>query len=218
MNTVILENQEVAVRNIFCIGRNYAKHIAELGNTRSAEPPVFLKPTTSLLRAGEGAIVLPDFSKNVHFECELLLLIGQDAAQNLARENAREIIAGYGIGLDLTARDVQDALKEEAHPWLKAKGFRHAACVSDFIARDALPENANITFSLTVDGVLRQSGDTALMLHPVEELLVLLAKTYGLQRGDLIFTGTPEGVGQMHSGNRLHLDLQGKTAADFTVA
>ncbi|MDO5686992.1 MAG: fumarylacetoacetate hydrolase family protein [Neisseria sp.] len=216
MPSVMLHQTTVEVTNIFCIGRNYAEHIAELQHSRDQEMPVFLKPTSALLR-GENTIRLPEYSNNVHYECELVLLIGQDAAQ-LNRDQALACVAGYGIGLDLTARDVQNIAKEKGLPWLKAKGFRHAACVSDFVAPQALPEIGDVHFTLDVNGEIRQRGHTADMLYDVPEILVFLAHTYGLQAGDIVFTGTPQGVGALHAGDVLTLDLNGVIGTHFKVA
>jgi len=136
MPNVMLETRPVQVNNIFCIGRNYVDHIAELKNETPTEPVVFMKPNNSILHQG-AAIKLPAYSASVHYECELVLLIGEDA-DGIDAENPLKIIAGYGVGLDLTARDVQGRLKEKGLPWTKAKGFRGAACVSDFVAADKL--------------------------------------------------------------------------------
>lgn len=216
MPDVILNHTAQAVENIFCIGRNYAEHIAELNHQRDSEMPVFLKPTSSLLHSGQP-IHLPAYSENVHYECELLLLIGQNT-DNLTPGNALDCVAGYGIGLDLTARDVQNIAKDKGLPWLKAKGFRHAACVSEFVPKAALPEIGDVHFTLTINGTIRQHGHTAQMLYSVPELLIFLAQTYGLQTGDVIFTGTPAGVGRLQAGDKLQLDLQGVVEAQFQVA
>jgi 2-keto-4-pentenoate hydratase/2-oxohepta-3-ene-1,7-dioic acid hydratase in catechol pathway len=216
MAVVMLEGVEQQVSNIFCIGRNYAAHVAELGNQLEEEPLVFLKPTSSLTRSGRD-IVLPAYSSDVHHECELVLLIGKGGS-DIAVADALSHIAGVGIGLDLTARDVQSEAKQGGKPWTKAKGFRHAACVSDFVAASRLELAKPFHFSLQVNGATRQQGDTSLMLYPLAIIISYLSQTYGLTAGDLVYTGTPQGVAALHAGDVLHLQLDGVLSADWTVA
>ncbi|MBF0804140.1 MULTISPECIES: fumarylacetoacetate hydrolase family protein [unclassified Neisseria] len=215
MTQIYLEDRAVRVNNIYCIGRNYAAHIAELKNEAPAEPVVFMKPNNSILRSG-GIIRLPAYSTSVHYECELVLLVGKDS--DGLESDIENIVAGYGVGLDLTARDIQSRLKEKGLPWTKAKGFRGAACVSDFTAAGSLADPQDCTFTLTINGGLRQQGQTALMVYPIAAVLQELATTYGLKAGDLVFTGTPAGVGELHSGDRAVLDLGGIVQAEFSVA
>ena len=216
MTQIYLENQAVHVNNIYCIGRNYVDHIAELKNEAPTEPVVFMKPNNSILHNG-ATIRLPAYSQSVHYECELVLLIGKDS-DDVNGDDLNEIIAGYGIGLDLTARDVQSRLKEKGLPWTKAKGFRGAACVSDFIAADKLVEPQDCAFTFQVNGETRQQGQTSLMIYPINAILRELAESYGLKAGDVVFTGTPAGVGELHSGDKLALDLAGLVQAEFEVA
>lgn len=203
------------INNIFCVGRNYVAHIAELHNEMPTEPLIFLKPNSSLQFS--GCLKLPEFSQNVHYETELVLQIGTDC-DHIAPEHAHTLIHAYAVGLDLTARDVQDIAKTKGLPWTKAKGFRGAACVSDFVPAARLPNVQDIEFTMKLNGKLRQHGRTSHMIYPIGVLLAELAKTYGLQRGDLVFTGTPEGVGQLQSGDVLVLNLQnGLVSAQFEV-
>ncbi|MDO1508830.1 MULTISPECIES: fumarylacetoacetate hydrolase family protein [unclassified Neisseria] len=215
MVNVILEKQTVDINNIYCIGRNYVDHIAELKNETPTEPVVFMKPNNSILHSG-GTIRLPAYSRSVHYESELVLLIGKDS-DGLNSDDLTEIIAGYGVGLDLTARDVQGRLKEKGLPWTKAKGFRGAACVSEFIGADKLVNPQNCKFTFKVNGEMRQCGETSHMIYPLPAILKELAETYGLCRGDVVFTGTPAGVGELHAGDRLELDLAGTVQAFFEV-
>ncbi|KMN83936.1 hypothetical protein VK98_00485 [Chromobacterium sp. LK11] len=210
-----LGEQDVAVGNIFCIGRNYAAHAAELNNPLEDEPLVFLKPTSAL--AGEGEpLRLPDYSSDVHHECELVLLIGK-GGRDIAEAEALGHVAGYGIGLDMTARDVQSAAKSKGHPWTKAKGFPTAACLSRLAPAAQVADPQRLSFELRVNGELRQQGDTGLMLFPVAAIIAYLSRIYGLQAGDLIYTGTPEGVAAVRSGDRLSLKLEGLAAAEWSV-
>ncbi|WP_107855412.1 fumarylacetoacetate hydrolase family protein [Neisseria weaveri] len=215
MVSVVLEKQQVSINNIYCIGRNYVDHIAELKNETPTEPVVFMKPNNSVLNAG-GIIRLPEYSSSVHYECELVLLVGRDEDGN----NEADImgcVAGYAVGLDLTARDVQGCLKEKGLPWTKAKGFRNSACVSDFIAAQRLSEPQNCSFSLHVNGVQKQHGQTSHMIYSLPQILADLAKTYGLKQGDVVYTGTPAGVGQLNTGDKLHLALEDLVNAEFIV-
>ncbi len=201
--------------NIFCIGRNYVAHIAELQNETPTEPLIFLKPNGSLQYS--GSLKLPEFSQNVHYETELVLQIGTDC-DHIAPEDAHTLIAAYAVGLDLTARDVQDVAKAKGLPWTKAKGFRGAACVSDFVPASQLPNFQEIEFTMKLNGELRQHGRVNHMIYSIPVLLTELASIYGLRRGDLVFTGTPEGVGRLQSGDVLALDLQnGLVSAQFEV-
>ena len=215
MKTIQLNGQSLPVGNIFCIGRNYHEHIQELGNAIPAEPVVFMKPTSALLQEGSD-IVLPPFSASVHYECELLVYIGRNA-EYIGAHQALDCVAGYGIGLDLTARDVQADAKAKGLPWIRAKGFRGAACVSHFIAADVVADIQAQQFSLSVNGQIRQQGDSAEMIFPVAQQIAYLSTVYGLQAGDLIYTGTPAGVGELAHGDDLQLSWHGKIQAAFRV-
>ncbi|WP_024302190.1 fumarylacetoacetate hydrolase family protein [Pseudogulbenkiania sp. MAI-1] len=216
MAVVQLNGRDVPVANVFCIGRNYAAHAAELGNAVEAEPLVFLKPTSALVAEGEP-LRLPAYSNDVHHECELVLLIGK-GGHDIAESEALQHVAGYAIGLDMTARDVQSVAKQKGHPWTKAKGFRGAATVSAFVPAERLADPGQLSFTLQVNGEIRQRGDTSLMLFPVPAIIHYLSTVYGLSEGDLIYTGTPEGVAAVKPGDRLRLDLQGLVSAEWSVA
>lgn len=175
-----------------------------------------MKPSGSILNSG-GTILLPEFSRDVQFECELVLLIGRDSDGTGEGEDILGCVAGYGVGLDLTARDIQCRLKAQGLPWLKEKGFRHSACVSDFAAADRIGNQDKVLFSLKQNGVLKQRGETGLMIYPIREILHKLAADYGLGKGDLVFTGTPSGVGAIGAGDNLALELDGLVCASFTI-
>lgn len=211
-----LDGRSQPVANIFCIGRNYAAHAAELGNAVEPEPVVFLKPTSAL--RGEGApLALPDFSQDVHHEVELVALIGR-GGKHIDRASALSHIAGYAVGLDLTARDLQAEAKRKGLPWTLAKGFDGSACVSRFVPAAAIPYPGEATFSLDVNGERRQGGDCSLMLHDLPALIAYLSNRFTLQAGDLVFTGTPAGVAALQPGDALALKLGGLVDAAFTVA
>lgn len=211
-------NQTHTVRNIYCIGLNYSEHIAEMGSTQGKDPVVFLKPNTAIVRAS-GAIQLPTFSSNVHHEIEIVLHIAKDG-DDIAEADAWDYIDAYGIGLDLTARDVQSAAKKAGKPWAVAKGFKQSACVSTFTPHTADTELAG-QFTLTVNGAQRQAAHTKEMIHPIPKLIAHLSSIFGLRRGDLIYTGTPSGVAPVVAGDNLELtlDVAGTiTSAAFSVA
>lgn len=214
--TITLENKQLPIQNIFCIGRNYAKHIEELNNETPTEPLVFLKPTSALAQKGD-TITLPAFSNSVHYEAELVIYIAQDA-RNLSTNEALSVIGGYGVGLDLTARDLQDVIKKRGEPWTKCKGFPAAAIVSDFVQANKIEDPKNINFTFTKNDTLKQDGNSKMMLYPIAEIISYLSTVYGLSEGDLIYTGTPEGVGELNAGDKLHLTLEGFITAEFLVA
>lgn len=216
MQYTLVNGRTLPVGNIYCIGRNYSEHARELGNVVEAEPVVFSKPTSALLFEGQ-AIELPDYSSDVHYEAELLVLIGK-GGKKIAEKEAMDHVAGWGIGLDLTARDVQTRLKEKGLPWLVGKGFDGSACVSDFLPASALPDPADIRFTLALNGEIRQRGHTAQMVYSLPLLIAFLSSRFTLKPGDLIYTGTPAGVGPLKGGDRLDLDLASQLQARFQVA
>lgn len=191
-------------RNIYAIGRNYAAHARELNNPVPDRPVIFTKPLASL--TFDGIIRIPSFVRELHFETELVLAIGR-SGKNITPENALSHVAGYGLGIDVTARDIQQQLKDASHPWFLAKGLDTFAPVSSFLPAGELPEPEKLTFSLDINGIRRQTGDPSHMLFPVPELIAHLSRYVTLQPGDLIFTGTPDGVGQLHDGDHLYAEL-----------
>jgi 2-keto-4-pentenoate hydratase/2-oxohepta-3-ene-1,7-dioic acid hydratase in catechol pathway len=209
-----------AARNtprIFCIGRNYAKHIAELGNALSGrESVVFMKPASALVAPGE-AITLPDDVGAIHYEAELVVEIGS-GGRDITPEAARGHIAGLGLGLDLTLRDAQTDLKNTGEPWEKAKAFDHSAPLGPMTALSDDIDLADLHFELTIDGETRQQGHTAQMLVGVADLIAMLSHHWQLLPGDLIYTGTPEGVGPVHPGMQLALASPQLEAASWTIA
>lgn len=203
------------INTIYCIGRNYVAHIAELNSETPTEPLIFLKPNSSV--TDNNIIKLPNFSQNVHYETELVIQIGQDC-DNIAPENALSLISAYAVGLDLTARDVQANVKQKGLPWTKAKGFKGATCLSEWLNADILVKNQPIEFTLHLNGKIKQHGNTDLMIYKLPFIISYLADLYGLRQGDVIFTGTPEGVGKLHPGDELVLNLQhGLVQTKFNV-
>jgi 2-keto-4-pentenoate hydratase/2-oxohepta-3-ene-1,7-dioic acid hydratase in catechol pathway len=203
------------VQNIFCIGRNYAEHAKELGNPVPAEPVVFLKPTSALC-SGEDQIALPAQSARVDHELEVVVAIGR-SGKNIAASEALDYVAAIAVGIDLTARDLQEEAKKKALPWALSKGFDTFAPVSKFVP---LPNGARIdalNFELRVNGELRQKGSTADMLTSIPKLIEYLSRCFTLSPGDLIFTGTPKGVAPLKSGDQLVAKLEDWTELKIQV-
>lgn len=198
-------SQELSVSSIYCIGLNYADHAAEMQAQRPDEPVVFLKPAAALVSGG-GTVAYPAISTEMHHEVELVVLVGQDAPL-LTLANAHGAILGYGVGLDMTLRDRQQQAKAKGQPWAVAKGFAQSAPVSAFVPAEQVPDPASLGLELLINGQRRQQGRASQMLFSVPELLVYLSSIFSLRRGDLIFTGTPAGVGPVRRGDQLQARL-----------
>lgn len=192
------------ISSIYCIGRNYVAHIEELGNSRPDMPIIFSKPQTALNFT--DTITLPTISNDVHFETELVVLIGK-GGKNISEADALTHVGGYGIGLDLTAREIQAKLQKNGWPWELAKGFDGSAAISKFVPADTFSDVANIHFSMDFNGKRRQNGHTANMIFPITFQIAFLSRYFTLREGDILFTGTPEGVGKLTSGDKLALAL-----------
>lgn len=187
---------------IFAIGRNYAEHIQELNNERPDEPVIFTKPDTALIRSN-GPFYYPDFSTDIHYEVELIIRICKEG-KNIQEKFASKYYDSIGIGIDFTARDLQQKAKEKGLPWDIAKGFNGSAPVSDkFIPASEIKEPKDINFSLKIDGELKQQGNTSMMLFNFDYIISYLSRFFTLRPGDFIFTGTPKGVGPVKVGNVL---------------
>ena len=200
---------------ILCIGRNYADHIAELNNERPAEPVIFIKPDTALLRDNEP-FYLPSFSNDVHYEIEIVLKINK-MGKNISPKFAHKYYEEIGLGIDFTARDLQTKLKEKGLPWEKAKGFNGSAPVSPFVNKSQFTDLKNLNFSLQINGENRQIGNTSLMLWDFDEIIAEISQYFTLKTGDLIFTGTPAGVGAVSIGDRLTGFLEGQELINFEI-
>lgn len=187
-------------RRVFCIGRNYAAHIAEMGAVDDGECVVFLKPATSLVPWG-GPVRLPRGVGAVHHELEVVVALTA-GGREISRSRARELVGAATLGLDLTLRDVQAGLKARGRPWELAKAFDGSAPVGQWRSAQSLDLEA-VELSCHVNGVLRQQGSTAQLLFPVVRLIEILSRTWELLPGDLIFTGTPAGVGPLEPGDEL---------------
>ena len=193
--------REVRVGKVMCIGKNYARHAAEMLSPVPTEPVVFLKPSTSLIR-DQGEVLLPEMSQNVHHEVELVALVGR-GGKNLDATDALDHVAGYAVGLDMTARDIQGDAKRRGHPWSVAKGFDTFAPLGAFAPAGRVPDPQDLTISLTVNGLRRQRGHTGSMVFSVATLIAFCSRVFTLEPGDLLFTGTPEGVGPVRDKDAL---------------
>ncbi|THH40571.1 fumarylacetoacetate hydrolase family protein [Neolewinella litorea] len=187
---------------LICIGRNYAAHAAELGNARPDQPIVFMKPGSAIL-PNNKPFYYPEFSSDIHYEVELVVKIAKNG-RHVEPQFAMDYVESIGLGLDLTARDLQQACKEKGHPWEIAKAFDHSAPLSpDFLAPASFAQIDDIEFSLEKNGEEVQHGHSRNMLFPIPELITYVSQYFRLQKGDLIFTGTPEGVGPLTQGDEL---------------
>lgn len=199
---------------ILAVGRNYLEHIKELGNQTPDEPVIFLKPETAVLRNNEP-FYYPDFSKDIHHELEIVLKISKPG-KNIEEKFAHKYYEEIGLGIDFTARDLQSKLKAKGLPWDLAKGFNDSAPISEFLSKENY-DLQNLNFELEVNGELRQAGNTSLMIYSFDSLVSFVSRYFTLKTGDLIFTGTPEGVGPVQPGDRLKGSLEGRVLLDFEV-
>ncbi|MDE2270547.1 MAG: fumarylacetoacetate hydrolase family protein [Xanthomonadaceae bacterium] len=197
------------MHRIYCIGRNYAEHAKEMGSepTSRENPVFFMKPADAIVPEG-GDIPYPSATRDLHHEVEMVVALGK-GGRDIDAGHALDCVFGYGVGLDLTRRDLQAAMKAKGLPWDVAKGFDHSAPVSALHTVEEMghPQHARLT--LTVNGEPRQDSDIGEMIFPVAEIIAELSKLFELKPGDLVFTGTPAGVGPLRRGDRLHAELQG---------
>ncbi|WP_268224278.1 fumarylacetoacetate hydrolase family protein [Sinomicrobium oceani] len=199
---------------IICIGRNYTDHIAELANERPSDPVIFMKPDTALFRGKD--FYIPDFSNDLHYEVELLIKIDK-VGKHIDPVFAHKYYEEVGLGIDFTARDVQARLKEKGLPWEKAKAFDDSAVTGGWRPKTEFPDIDTVRFHLEKNGKTVQDGNTALMLWKVNELIAYVSRYFTLKRGDIIFTGTPAGVGKVSAGDVLEGFLEGQKAFSFRV-
>ena len=200
---------------ILCIGRNYADHISELNNERPSEPVIFLKPDTAILKDDEP-FYHPDFSNDIHHEVEIVLKINK-VGKNIEAKFAHKYYEEIGIGIDFTARDIQTKLKEKGLPWEKAKAFNGSAPISGFVSKIKFADLKKLDFSLEVNGEVCQKGNTEMMLWNFDEIIAEISKYFTLKTGDLIFTGTPAGVGKVVVGDKLTAFIEGEKMLSFEV-
>lgn len=190
------------IKNIYCVGRNYVSHAKELNNTVPTSPFLFSKPTHALVEANCGEVILPGDEGPVHYEVELVIHIGQEYRAGIT---VNEIIDKMALGIDFTLRDVQSDLKKKGYPWLLAKGFPNSALLTKFIEFPGEEQCKLTNFSLLKNDVQVQSGNIANLIFNLQTIIDFSAKHFGLGKGDILFTGTPEGVGPVLDGDTLSL-------------
>lgn len=200
-----VNNSMIEPGTMYCLGQNYEKHAKEMGGTISKDPIVFIKPPAAFIPNNEN-IFLPDFSENVHHEIELIIIIKDDVI-NVSPDQALNHIATISIGIDVTLRDIQKKAKEKGKPWAIAKGFYTSAPIAEPVDFDTANDLDNLDIELKVNNEIRQKANTSDMVMKPAEIISYLSKVFTLRKNDVIFTGTPEGVGQIKSGDVLTASL-----------
>jgi fumarylpyruvate hydrolase len=190
------------IRNVYCVGRNYKLHAAELGNAVPESPMIFMKPTHAVVPMNGEAIRFPAAFGSIHYEAELVVRIGKTYESGV---QAQDIIDSFALGIDFTMRDLQDILKNKQHPWLKAKGFKASAPLTEFQKLSSLEDLSAETFSLTINGIEKQRGHIEDTIFNLQTLVDEIGTHYGLKEGDIIFTGTPAGVAPIKDGDQMKL-------------
>lgn len=200
---------------ILCIGRNYEAHARELKNPLPPEPVVFAKPDTALLRNNQPFFI-PDFANDFHYEVEVLVRINR-LGKNIDKQFAHRYYDEVGLGIDFTARDLQDELRAKGQPWEKCKAFDGSAVISEFVPKERFADVQNINFRLDINDQIRQQGNTRDMLFSIDDIIAHISKYFTLKIGDIIFTGTPAGVGSVHINDRLKGYIEDELFFDFMV-
>jgi 2-keto-4-pentenoate hydratase/2-oxohepta-3-ene-1,7-dioic acid hydratase in catechol pathway len=194
---------------IFCVGRNYSEHAKELKNDLPSSPVIFMKPDTALIKSG-SVFYYPSFSKLIHFECELVIKIEKEG-KNISTDFAKRYYSEIGLGIDFTARDLQNELKNKGLPWEISKGFNSSAVISDFLPINSLNNIQQIQFEFFQNNSLKQKGNSSEMIFGFDTVISYISQFYTLKKGDLIYTGTPAGVGEVQIGDKLEGFLEGKS-------
>lgn len=212
-----LNGNNINCGTMFCLGQNYEKHIKEMGSKKTKDPVIFTKPPAAYVEDG-GSVILPDFSDNVHYEVELVLIIKEDN-YNIKPSEALKYIGGFSVGIDMTLRDIQKKSKDTGKPWAVAKGFYTSAPIAPFIEFDKDTDLNNLDILLELNGKKMQAANTSEMVMKSAEIVSYLSKVFSLQKGDIIFTGTPEGVGKVESGDSLFASISsnGKMLTNINV-
>ncbi|EDM35863.1 2-hydroxyhepta-2,4-diene-1,7-dioate isomerase, fumarylacetoacetate hydrolase family protein [Pedobacter sp. BAL39] len=200
---------------IIAIGRNYAAHAQELNNPIPGSPLIFLKPDTAALKDNRP-FYLPEFSSEIHYELEVVLKICKEG-KHLSEKFASNYYEEIGLGIDFTARDIQAAHKEKGWPWELAKAFDNSAAISHFVPKAQFEDVYNLQFELQINGETKQNGNTKMVLFSFEKIISFVSQYITLKKGDLIFTGTPEGVGQVFQGDKLEAWLEGQQFLNFDI-
>ena len=205
--TLLPSGKKYNVGKILCLGQNYADHAKEMGGETPSTPVIFLKPATAIIGNNEP-IELPSISSDVHHEVELAVLLGK-GGKDIPQSSAYEHIAGYAIGLDMTMRDIQKEARRAGNPWTVAKGFDTSAPLSPFVSRTNVNDPHRLSISLKVNGVVRQRSSTSKMNFRIDFIIAYLSTIFTLEEGDVIYTGTPEGVGKVVPGDVIDAEIEG---------
>jgi acylpyruvate hydrolase len=199
---------------IFCVGRNYSEHAKELRNEIPEAPVIFMKPPTAILKGKD--FYIPEFSSDMHYECELVFRVCKNG-KHIEPQFAGKYIDAVTVGIDFTARDVQANQKKKGLPWEIAKAFDNSAVVGEFLPISELPDNQSVKFNMQKNGADVQIGNSADMIYPITELVAYLSKFFTIKQGDLIFTGTPAGVGPVAIGDVLTGFLEGTKRFEINI-
>ncbi|MCX8010131.1 MAG: fumarylacetoacetate hydrolase family protein [Ignavibacteria bacterium] len=199
--TLLESGKQFNVGKVICVGKNYLEHAKELGDAVPEKPVIFMKPSSSIIFSGEK-VIYPSFSKSLHYETELVILIGKQG-KNVKKEFAIDFIAGYTVGLDMTLRDWQTELKKKGHPWEISKCFDTSTVIGNFISKERVSDPNNLDILLWVNQEIRQQDNTKNMIFNVYQIIEYVSEYFTLEEGDLIFTGTPKGVGEVNVGDML---------------
>jgi len=203
------------IQNIFCVGRNYREHALELDNPVPEHPLIFSKPTNSIVQAKGQKVFYPNIDGEIHYEIEVVLKISKDVGREAIQTD--DIIGEMALGIDFTKRDVQTTLKEKGHPWLLAKGFKNATVLTDFWRFPGEKMCNEKAFSLVKNGNVVQKGNTSQLIFSFKHLLEYIHEHFELRQGDIIFTGTPEGVGPICDGDHFQLYWGKELKGSFEV-
>ena len=210
------EGFDFPVRRIFCVGRNYADHVREMGGDPAREPPIFFTKPADAVVTSDGDTPYPPRTADLHHEVELVVAIGK-AGRAIATQAALDHVWGYAVGIDLTRRDLQAAAKAGGNPWDMAKGFDHSAPIGDIVPASRIGHPASGAIALSVNGVVRQNGDISQMIWSVAEVIADLSAYVDLVAGDLIYTGTPAGIGPVQRGDRIEAEIAGVGRLHTTI-
>jgi len=200
-------NEAIEIKKIICLGRNYAEHAKEMSAESPKRPILFLKPSSAVISDREK-IIRPSFSKEMHHEIELVVVIGKDG-KNIPQNEAYNHVLGYSVGLDMTLRDLQSEAKKQGLPWTLAKGFNTSAPLSDIVPLSDIPNPHDLRMICKVNGQVRQNASTEKMIFSIPQIIEFISKFISLERGDLIFTGTPEGVSEVKPGDVIEAEIIG---------
>lgn len=217
MKKVRIKNssKDFTVGKIVCVGRNYSEHAKELGNEVLDKPVLFLKPSSAIIYSGDN-IIHPDFSNEMHHEVELVLLIGRKISKANLQE-AENAIIGYGVGLDMTLRDIQNEARKKGNPWTISKCFDTSAIISDFVLKEDYKLTFDEEIALYINGVVKQKDQLNKMILNPSQIVEYISSLMTLEEGDLVFTGTPKGVSKVNRGDKLEANLTGIAKLECSV-